>query len=154
MNATIEPLLAWHVDYSLGLPQIDEQHQHIFNLMNRVWMALNIADDQQATAKLLDELCDFAQTHFDEEEVFMDLVDYPMRESHTKAHRAFIKRLRSEQTAMLEGSRSSLNLLLFLKDWLISHVLVADREYADFAGYASPLERATLAGWEGSGKLA
>ena len=66
---------------------------------------------------------------------------YPRLDHHKKAHDAFVQRLHSEKATMLDGGWISISLLLFLRDWLITHILVADREYAAHAGYVPPCER-------------
>ncbi len=141
MNAIAEPLLPWHEDYGLGLAEIDGQHQTLFYLMNRVWDAVNSRENAVDAAGLIRELEEYAQTHFSAEEDFMQQTGYPRLECHKKAHDAFVKRLKSEKTAMQDGGWISISLMLFLRDWLISHILVADREYAAHAGYVPPCER-------------
>jgi len=141
MNDIIEPLIPWHGDYGLGLPDIDRQHQALFLLMNKVWDAVNLREDALNAADLILELELYAQTHFTEEEAFMLATDYPRLERHKKAHDAFVKRLHAEKAALEDDEWISTSLLLFLRDWLISHILVADREYAAHAGYIPPCER-------------
>lgn len=138
--ATCEPLVPWHEDYGLGLDQIDEQHQHLFALMNQVWEAVFSFATETAgiTSRLVLELEQYAQAHFAEEEAFMRETGYPRLDSHRKAHAAFVARIHEEKEAILAGNRVSLDLLLFLRDWLISHILVADRDYAGHAGYIGP----------------
>lgn len=133
-------LIPWHEDYGLGLDQIDNQHRRLFILMNEVWEAiLPFADSGIDTvSRLIRELENYARAHFAEEEAFMRDTAYPRLESHQKAHEAFLARIHKEKEALQEGSRVSLDLLLFLRDWLISHVLVADRDYAGHAGYIGP----------------
>lgn len=142
MNALIEPLLLWHDDYGLGLAEIDQQHQKLFRLMNQVWDAVIEQDDTPLHATdLIRELEEYAQNHFDAEERFMAETGYPRLDCHKKAHDAFVRRLHQEKDAMLDGSWISISLLQFLRDWLISHILVADREYAAHAGFVPPCER-------------
>lgn len=133
-------LIPWHEDYGLGLDLIDDQHRRLFVLMNQVWEAiLPFADAGiETVSRLIRELESFARDHFAEEEEFMRDTSYPRLESHQKAHEAFLARIHAEKEALQEGTRVSLDLLLFLRDWLISHVLVADRDYAGHAGYIGP----------------
>lgn len=137
---TDEPLIPWHDDYSLGLDQIDEQHRQLFDLMNRVWETLFsfVEESSDLASQLILELEQYAQTHFAQEEHFMRETGYPRLDSHRKAHVAFLSRVHAEKGALLQGNRVSLDLLLFLRDWLISHILVADRDYAGHAGYVGP----------------
>jgi len=140
MDAIMEPLIPWHDDYGLGLGEIDNQHQTLFQLMNKVWDAVNERDNALTAADLIRELEAYAQTHFRAEELFMSQTGYPRLDFHKKAHDAFVQRLKSEEEAMADGGWISTSLLLFLRDWLITHILVADREYAAHAGYIPPCE--------------
>lgn len=137
---TTDVLIDWHEDYGVGLDMIDEQHRRLFLLMNHLWEAiLPFADASVETVtRLIQELESYARSHFAEEEEFMNSTGYPRLQSHQKAHEAFLNRIHAEKEALREGSRVSLDLLLFLRDWLISHVLVADRDYAGHAGYVGP----------------
>lgn len=142
MITMIEPLILWHDDYGLGLAEIDQQHQKLFRLMNLVWDAVHQQEDAPLRATdLIRELEEYAQNHFSAEEKFMADTGYPRLDFHKKAHDAFVRRLHQEKDVMLDGGWISISLLQFLRDWLISHILVADREYAAHAGYVPPCER-------------
>lgn len=141
MNAFAEPLILWHDDYGLGVDEIDEQHRTLFSLMNKAWQAVNLEDNLEGAIAGVNALERYASGHFADEEAFMLDTGYPFLTSHKKAHDAFLIRLAAERATLIEGGWISLSLMQFLKDWLISHILMADREYAAHAGYVPLSQR-------------
>ena len=78
----------------------------------------------------LDELERYTVTHFTAEEAFMRSHGYSNFEAHKKQHDQFISRVRSERQSIEAGGPVSLDMINFLKDWLINHILVQDKAYA------------------------
>lgn len=133
-----EMLVTWDDEYRFGLPEIDKQHEFLFGLMNRIWSAMNRQADQQEVLALVGELETYTVTHFSDEERYMRETHYPRFDDHKKAHDAFVVRLAKEKQAILGGHPLSDAMMTFLKDWLISHILVLDRDYAAHAGHHLP----------------
>ncbi|WP_153111417.1 bacteriohemerythrin [Propionivibrio limicola] len=125
-------LVEWRDDYSLGLAEIDEQHKTLLDLINKVWQAIIDRSEPDTVIALLGELEKYTVAHFAAEETFMRATDYPAFEAHKEAHQTFVQRIADEKMRALEEGTLSIDLLHFLKDWLVGHILVADRAYADF----------------------
>ncbi len=134
MDADSERLITWDDSYRFGLADIDEQHHGLFDLLNGAWSALQAGADNQTVFHLIDELEKYTVIHFRDEENFMRATGYPRFAYHKDAHDQFVMRLSREKASILRGHRISEEILHFLKDWLVSHILVMDREYAAFAG--------------------
>jgi hemerythrin len=126
-----ENQFSWNEDYALGLAEIDAQHKSLFDIMNRLWSAIVNRATPEQMLTIIGELEQYTQSHFTDEENFMRATGYPDFDAHRKAHVAFIRRLAEEKNAVLAGNTLSLDLLRFLKDWLVSHIKVVDRAYAD-----------------------
>jgi hemerythrin-like metal-binding protein len=61
----------------------------------------------------------------------MQATAFPKLASHKMAHDTFIRRIAAERASIEGGSPSlSLDLLRFLQNWLVDHIMVSDREYA------------------------
>ena len=54
----------WKNEYSVGVAEIDHQHQFFVDLINRLNEELAEADDQEYKANLLKELVSYAKFHF------------------------------------------------------------------------------------------
>ena len=127
-----EEIVKWSSQYSLGLDEIDEQHKSLLDLINKIWQSIVDRSDQKATLNLVEELETYTLAHFAAEETFMRVTRYPDFDAHKKEHQNFVARIAAEKKrAQLIGSLS-LDLVHFLRDWLIDHILVSDKAYADF----------------------
>ncbi len=123
-------IVTWQDEFSIGLPEIDEQHKALFGMINRLWGATVSQASQEEMLDILKGLERYTLSHFTAEETFMRIYRFPGFEEHRKAHKIFVDRLARERLKVVAGSHLSLDLLRFLKDWLINHILVLDKEYA------------------------
>lgn len=125
-----ETFVAWSDEYSLGLPEIDDQHKVLFQVLNRLWASLINRASREEMLAIADELERYTVAHFTAEEVYMRAIEYPDFAEHKKAHKAFVDRLATEKRVVLAGGNLSLDLVKFLRDWLANHILVTDKAYA------------------------
>ncbi len=115
-------------DCLIGIPEIDKEHQHLFNLLNQTDSALHAADaDISAiTSRLLNELYNYAMEHFAHEEAYMRSIDDPELNRQLQEHEAF----REKVTSYMDSGELTLNtakeLLTFLAKWLYRHILSSD----------------------------
>lgn len=131
MQAT-HRVVSWSPAYALGLDEVDHQHQALLGLINRLWNCVVDHAGVHEVLRVLADLESYTLAHFVAEETFMRLMDYPMLPEHQQAHRAFVERVAAERARVEQGGRATLELVHFLKDWLINHILVADKSYAAF----------------------
>ncbi|MDX9698128.1 MAG: bacteriohemerythrin [Rhodocyclaceae bacterium] len=124
-------LVIWQDKYSLNMSEIDDQHKMLFDIMNRLWNAIIQRADNQRLADILEDLERYTVLHFTEEETFMRSIGYTDFDTHIQYHRTFVSFIQKEKKATQEGKEVSLELLHFLRDWLVNHILVEDRRYAD-----------------------
>lgn len=147
-------LITWQDSYSLGMDEIDDQHQFLFQIMNRIWHAIVQRADVGTVVSLIEELEQYTIAHFTAEETYLRMIRYPGFDVHKQAHQGFISRVAVEKQSILAGNSITLDLLHFLKDWLVNHILVVDRHYADYSeqnrGDGSILGKlGLLFGWTG-----
>jgi len=122
-------LVTWQDNYALGMNEIDEQHKMLFDIMNRLWAAIVRNADSAAVAGILEDLERYTVLHFTEEETFMRSIDYPNFDEHVTYHRKFVQKIVEEKALAQKGERVSLDLLHFLRDWLVNHILIEDKRY-------------------------
>jgi hemerythrin-like metal-binding protein len=129
----IEPL-KWSPLYSVYNRRLDEDHEKILTLINRLEdRKLREITSREFLDELWRQLADYADRHFSAEEAIMKRVGYPDLAGHKMAHdqfRADIARFRRE----FDKDQATLDdyLLNYLKSWFIRHVLTADRKYAEY----------------------
>ena len=120
--------LAWNATLSVGVTQIDEQHQELFRRVDRLLDAM-LKQDRAEVARLLAFLQEYVVVHFGTEEALMRERSYPSYRDHLEEHRRFtrdLERLRGEHDA--SGATAALvhKVRREVCDWLTSHVCVTD----------------------------
>jgi hemerythrin-like metal-binding protein len=123
-------LLTWDSKYSVGVKSIDGQHTVLFGLVNDLHAAMMKGQAQSLTGPLLRKLVDYTQIHFTAEERMLASAKYPRLTEHQVKHRDLIKQV-GEFVARFERGEAAVNLDLmnFLRNWLINHIQKVDREY-------------------------
>jgi hemerythrin len=130
--------LQWTQVLSVGIPEIDAQHQELFRRVDRLLEATLAGDHREAGATLA-FLGEYALTHFSTEERFMREVGYPGLARHREEHEFFVADLRSLDRD-LAGGGATPELVARLNrqvgDWLRGHVCVTDMAMGRFASRA------------------
>lgn len=135
-------VIVWNDDYSVGLREIDEQHQTIIELINKLYTALAAKDSHASIEAIISELVQYTRTHFAVEESLMRVFGYPGYEEHKAIHDRIIERVHLFQAGFSEGKhRTGMDLLYFLKDWLTQHINEEDKSYSPH------LTRGARKGW-------
>lgn len=125
--------IAWDHVLATGHVILDTDHEHLVNLFNQLAVSVKERKGKSACADLLDKIIQHAQVHFAFEEHLMAEQHYPKADQHKAEHARLIKQAVNyiaKFDADSEGSH--IPLIHFAEDWLTFHVLVEDRELADF----------------------
>ena len=122
-------------EYLTNIPLIDEEHQHLFDYANQVYDLLHqefIADKYDNIADILGKLRDYTKKHFADEEAYMESIQYKRLFSQKIQHNAFIQKLEEWDLESIDGSDNQdetiQEMLNFLTDWLIHHILELDTQ--------------------------
>lgn len=116
-----------------GYPSLDGEHYLQLQLLGALRKAVEIGQGRAAVDEILDRLIDFTKVHFNSEQLLMRLYQYPHHEKHVEDHDRTIERLQSLRRAHLVGSRAiTLGAAETLSDWILAHILSADRELGHF----------------------
>lgn len=122
----------WEDKLSVHIDMIDDQHKVLINLINETSkMVLNKNDKE--VAEILTELKEWTDKHFTEEEELFTASAYPDAEKHKEEHIYFVKKVSDFAEDHKQNDLSaSLNILQFLKNWLIYHIEIIDKTYAPY----------------------
>lgn len=128
-------MATWTRAYEVGVKGIDEQHQSLFEQIDRLRAAMTRGAGRHSLVKLLDFLGRYVVEHFAQEEGAMRLWHYPGIGEHAEVHRAFraeFTRQAALVAAASEASLVSLEVHRWLSSWLIDHVLRVDKQTGEF----------------------
>ncbi|TVS12587.1 MAG: diguanylate cyclase [Wenzhouxiangella sp.] len=121
-------LLAWKSSYESGHPLIDEQHQELFRLGNRL-IAASLDSDTAPDefVDLMDVLIEHAAQHFHDEENIMAELEYEHLARHRRAHNGLVERARQLRERACNGTVSTGQVVRFLANDLVrQHMLTED----------------------------
>lgn len=123
----------WREAFSVGDGLIDEQHKQLFALLARLHRDIHTRQALAVVREALQELLEYTQHHFAEEEALMETVGYPGLNQHKQLHDQLLRRTHemSERCALGEEDMS-IELLEFLNAWLIQHILEQDRAIGNY----------------------
>lgn len=128
--------LTWNSKYLTGIAVVDVQHERLVALVN-AFGELNARDAEVPARELeavVDELTDYARTHFvDEERLMRDAkLDARFLGAHATQHHRFLRELHHLRSSrFLDGQEDASRVLLrFLLHWLAFHILGIDMQMA------------------------
>ncbi len=123
-------------EYLTGIDLIDTEHRRLFEIAEETYQLSRqdfIPDKYDQINNLLGELKDYTIMHFEHEEEYMEKIGYKriftQKIQHEEFRNKLIELMDSEK---LEGSQEEQNkmvdeMLGFLTDWLINHILNNDK---------------------------
>jgi hemerythrin-like metal-binding protein len=115
--------LKWSDNYSVYMPDIDEEHRQIFDAAGLLSQSLLAGDVD--LKPLMARIIEHAAAHFAHEEELMRVTRYPGYAWHKRQHETAVNYL---APLAQDGSRkAAVELLRFLSDWLRNHVRMTDR---------------------------
>ncbi|GFO62180.1 bacteriohemerythrin [Geomonas paludis] len=128
------PIVTWDGSLAVGHEMIDQHHEHLVELLNKTYDEFCDRKSKQNLEAVLDELIDYATYHFAQEELLMEKVAFPAAEEHLAEHAYFITRIGEIQKEFLAGTSAiSLEIITFLKNWLVRHISQKDLELGAYA---------------------
>ena len=131
-------LVQWTSNLATGIPLIDDQHKTLCSLINALHQAMCEHQSDAVMGKLLEELKEYTITHFSTEEQIFSHSEYPNTREHMAIHKKFVETIQEFSKNVHTGKgKVSMDLLRFLKDWLIKHIQGTDQNYVSFVKKAS-----------------
>lgn len=126
----METVVTWSDDLSVGIQQIDEQHKVLINLLNELNDAIHTGSGKEIRIGVLNKLIEYTRIHFTVEESLMRLLGYSKYDEHKQEHEDLLSEvLAFRDQYVKDPDASSYNLVFFLKRWLSTHIMKADKAY-------------------------
>ncbi|WP_339329911.1 bacteriohemerythrin [Aeromonas hydrophila] len=124
-------LLHWNEAFMVQVPSMDNQHLGLFEAMNRLYQAVLDKSPAQQRKQRLDELLKLATQHFADEERVMEQAGYPELRRHKQEHTRLLTELDTlMQRNGTDDEEFNMELLVFLKNWLLNHISKVDKQYS------------------------
>ncbi len=126
------PLITWGPQLEIGVDIIDKQHQGWVNLLNELDVALVEGRGLEQVGKTLNELVDYTHAHFRTEEGLMAKHGYEDLPMHRREHRVFTDQIEIFRDRVELGQMAlSLEVMQFMRGWLVTHITGSDRGYIE-----------------------
>jgi hemerythrin-like metal-binding protein len=122
----------WQPEYRFGIKEIDSQHEHFVGILDKLYDSIIQNAPREKLGELLKALADYATNHFQTEEKYFDQFNYAGAAEHKLKHRELMEKISDFQKKFEENQVDvSVDLIDFLEDWLVDHLLNLDRKYIE-----------------------
>jgi hemerythrin-like metal-binding protein len=128
--------IKWSEEFSVGVAVLDEQHQKIIGMINRLIEEASATVRSEIVSDILVGMTQYAEEHFRTEEALMSEHDYPDLVEHRGQHKVYARETIDLSHAAAIGMETVPHAMLdYLRYWWVEHILQEDIKYkAFFAG--------------------
>lgn len=124
------PLMNWDSSLDVGVNKMNDEHQQILSLMNRIYDAREAGQTGPDIITLLERLGQVTIDHFRDEEAYMEKIGYPGITSHKLIHKDLLDKFTAFASEIrANGGEVPEKFLTFLKLWLSAHIRGIDMKY-------------------------
>ena len=126
-------MLQWKEEYEVGVAEIDEQHQKLIDIANRVYELMRnelALDKYDQIVEILQELKEYTVYHFHFEEGLMQKAKYKKRFSHKILHQNFLAQVEAVDLSAVDENQEAylVQIMDFIANWLIDHIVGEDKK--------------------------
>lgn len=123
-------VIFWSEKYSVSDERMDKQHQWLFEIFNQI-QNLDIKKESHILNLIVDELVDYTEVHFREEEKIMEDLNIPGLAHHKNLHDNFRKMVINFKNQLNREKPDELmsSLLGEIRTWFTNHILIEDKKY-------------------------
>lgn len=128
-----EDPFAFTEKYRTGITLIDHEHKRLFEIIketNDLTNEILFNDKFDDIQNILAELKDYTVMHFNDEENYMESMQYEGLAAQRYAHESFIDKINEVNLDEVDGDQQGYlkELIDFLLGWLINHILKMDKQ--------------------------
>ena len=135
MNVKNKEYVTWSNSYSMGVKIIDDQHKGLIEFVNDLFNHASGNENRERAyfTEVIQQAVQYIKEHFQAEERLMIGTKFPGYAEHKKVHDEFTLTVVKSVKDFEAGKRLVLEkFAYFLKDWILTHIAVMDRQYADY----------------------
>lgn len=130
--------IIWRKAMSVANDLIDHDHHFMVNFVNTVELVLQNPEEKEMLIEVLNQLHEYSVNHFRREESIQRKIHYPQSLHHKNTHSTLMTELEKLQDE-IKNSKSpeeitnrSDEIIAFLRNWLINHVINEDMKLKPF----------------------
>ncbi|TSA15211.1 MAG: hypothetical protein D4R74_06835 [Betaproteobacteria bacterium] len=125
--------IAWDDSLDTGHAGMDAEHRQMAGLFNLLRDAVESGQGKAACTKVLDDIIQQTQTHFDVEQRLMQQHRYPKIMQHAAEHAMLLSQAQDFRDSFnIDTAASRTALKRFPEVWLAFHILFSDKSLAAF----------------------
>lgn len=126
-------LIAWEERLSVNIKEFDEHHKKLIELINKLNDGMKAGKGSDILGSILSELVNYTVFHFGAEEIMFQKYAYPGYLDQKKEHTDLTKKAIVLRDNLKSGKAVlSIEVMAFLKDWLMKHILGTDKKYSAY----------------------
>ncbi len=115
-----------------GISIIDKHHTKFIELVKYITNSINNSVCDSQVPHVFHKLVFFAENYFVEEEIFLNLHNYPKLQLHKESHKRFVDKISYFQGEYYKGKFICRDMLKYIKEWFGAHILKSDNEAVKF----------------------
>lgn len=122
----------WQSKYETGVMSIDNDHRRLVSMIGNLYSAISEGEGKNVIGVIVNGLSEYAIVHFNREEMLMKSIGFEGFEKHKESHQTFAHKVNSFQQMLASGQQNiSVEVVAFLRDWLINHIQNIDMLFVD-----------------------
>ncbi len=132
MTKSMQHDFQWKEEYSVHVKEIDDQHKRLVETIFKLFTAINQQSAGDIFKNILNDLTEYVEHHFSTEEKYFKAFNYEFADEHIKEHRRFAEKIADFKKRYVNHEiEISFELIDFLEDWLLEHLITADQKYVN-----------------------
>lgn len=131
----MEIKLHWSDEFKINIEAVDSEHKGLFDQFEQLYVLMKEGKGHEYYKTLLSFLDNYVHTHFINEQGIHLREDYPLRSEHIDIHEEFkasVQKIVDEGKDKQPSDMDLIKISLFIKNWLIHHILIEDKKFGDF----------------------
>lgn len=126
----MEAHFEWKKEFSVNVKILDEQHKELFNALDNLYHSILEGRGKEVLPKTFEQLDKYTTEHFATEEKYFNEFNYEGAADHVAKHTEFKNDVAEIKSKAGDRDFNALELLVFLENWFINHILDTDKKYS------------------------
>jgi hemerythrin-like metal-binding protein len=129
VDRLLSTLIDWDETLSVGIDEIDRQHQGLVDQLNQMFEALNqgMASEPAAISGSIDRLLGLLRPHFGYEEAWLEKARSKRLGVHRQDHQQVLGAIEKLRNRLSGGdTRAAYDILRQIRRWLVDHIVSED----------------------------